>query len=151
MAQLLSPVCTDLLKFQSSVLSSRSRHFSAKTSGAASSWCLRKRRSSSSIGRLRVATEDASSLSTGDVADDYYAVLGLVKFVTLYNIHPKKVPTLSLSLCFGSVFNNSFQMRHQKRSRKLIASWPSNTTPTRTPMTKPPRRSSRKRPKPTRY
>lgn len=122
MAQLLSPVCTDLLKFQSSVLSSRSStsRFSAKTSGAASSWCLRKRRSSSSIGRLRVATEDASSLSTGDVADDYYAVLGLVKFVTLYNIHPKKVPTLSLSLCFGSVFNNSFQMRHQKRSRKLI-------------------------------
>lgn len=99
MAQLLSPVCTDLLKFQSSVLSSRSRHLSAKTSGAAaSSWCLRKRRSSGSIGRLRVATEDASSLSTGDVADDYYAVLGLVKFVTLYNIHPKKVLTLSLSL-----------------------------------------------------
>jgi hypothetical protein len=28
---------------------------------------------------LRVATEDASSLSTGDVADDYYAVLGLVR------------------------------------------------------------------------
>ncbi|KAF3557307.1 hypothetical protein F2Q69_00010557 [Brassica cretica] len=83
MAQLLSPVCTDLLKFQSSVLSSRSRHLSAKTSGAAaSSWCLRKRRSSGSIGRLRVATEDASSLSTGDVADDYYAVLGLLPDAT---------------------------------------------------------------------
>lgn len=80
MAQLLSPVCTDLLKFQSSLLSSRSR-FSAKTSGATSSWCLPAytgRRRSGSIGRLRVATEDASSLSTGDVADDYYAVLGLV-------------------------------------------------------------------------
>ncbi|XP_013636875.1 PREDICTED: uncharacterized protein LOC106342477 [Brassica oleracea var. oleracea] len=85
MAQLLSPVCTDLLKFQNSVFSSRSStsRFSAKTSGAAaSSWCLRKRRSSGSIGRLRVATEDASSLSTGDVADDYYAVLGLLPDAT---------------------------------------------------------------------
>uniref|UniRef100_A0A0D3BZN1 J domain-containing protein n=3 Tax=Brassica TaxID=3705 RepID=A0A0D3BZN1_BRAOL len=35
-----------------------------------------------SIGRLRVATEDASSLSTGDVADDYYAVLGLLPDAT---------------------------------------------------------------------
>lgn len=83
MAQLLSPVCTDLLKFQNSLLSSRSSasRFSAKTSGGASSWCspaYAGRRRSGAIARLRVATEDASSLSTGDVADDYYAVLGLV-------------------------------------------------------------------------
>lgn len=82
MAQLLSPVCTDLLKFRNSILSSRSGapRFPAKTSGA-SSWCLPAyagRRRSGAIGRLRVATEDAASLFTGDVADDYYSVLGLV-------------------------------------------------------------------------
>lgn len=88
MAQILSPVCTDLLKFQSSVLSSRSgvSRFSAKTTGASSSWGLPRyagKRRSGSNGRLRVATEDASSLFTGDVADDYYAVLGLVSLSDL--------------------------------------------------------------------
>ncbi|XP_010506112.1 PREDICTED: uncharacterized protein LOC104782785 isoform X1 [Camelina sativa] len=89
MAQILSPVCTDLLKFQNSVVSSRSgasSRFSAKTTaGASSSWGLPRyagKKRSGSIGRLRVATEDASSLSTGDVADDYYAVLGLLPDAT---------------------------------------------------------------------
>ncbi|EOA27425.1 hypothetical protein CARUB_v10023558mg [Capsella rubella] len=87
MAQILSPVCTDLLKFQNSVRSSRSgaSRFSPKTTGASSSWGLPRfagKRRSGSIGRLRVATEDASSLSTGDVADDYYAVLGLLPDAT---------------------------------------------------------------------
>ncbi|AEC10164.1 putative 3Fe-4S ferredoxin, DnaJ domain, 4Fe-4S ferredoxin-type, iron-sulfur binding protein [Arabidopsis thaliana] len=88
MAQILSPVCTDLLKFQNSALSSRSGaspRFSAKTTGASSSWYLPRyagKRRTDSIGRLRVATEDASSLSTGDVADDYYAVLGLLPDAT---------------------------------------------------------------------
>ncbi|XP_010554518.1 PREDICTED: uncharacterized protein LOC104824189 [Tarenaya hassleriana] len=84
MAQLLSPVCTDLLKLQNPVLSSRSSpwRFPAKTHGG-SSWCFSsfpgRRRSGI---RLRVATEDPASLFTDDVADDYYAVLGLLPDAT---------------------------------------------------------------------
>ncbi|VVA96339.1 unnamed protein product [Arabis nemorensis] len=86
MAQLLCPVCTDLLKFHNSSPSSRSgaSRFSAKSSGA-SSWCLPAyagNRRNGAIGRLRVATKDAASLSTGDVTDDYYSVLGLLPDAT---------------------------------------------------------------------
>ena len=77
-AQLLTPVCIDVLKLQNPSLNS----FSSR-----SSWRLLDNNSSSlslmghsskrrSCGRARVTAED--SASTDAIADDYYAVLGLV-------------------------------------------------------------------------
>lgn len=77
-AQLLTPVCTDALKFQNPLLNS----FSARSSRR-----LLPNNSSSlslvghggkirSCGRVRIATEE--SATTDSIADDYYAVLGLV-------------------------------------------------------------------------
>ncbi|KAK4776600.1 hypothetical protein SAY86_005288 [Trapa natans] len=81
MAQMLSPVCTEAFKLQtpSSSLTSRGlcRGFS-RTSGSISSSGMigrggAKRRACT---RVQVATEDPSSIDA--VADDYYAVLGLL-------------------------------------------------------------------------
>ena len=80
MAQLLSPVCTEALKFQNPLL--------LNTTCSRSSWSiLEKIRTPWTVvggaakrrrgcGRVRVATDN--SASTNSVADDYYEVLGLV-------------------------------------------------------------------------
>lgn len=76
MAQLLSPVCTEAIKVQSPSLLSPWRSF-AKPSG---SYGAIGRGGGGggrrSCGNLKVAARD--SASTEAVADDYYAVLGLV-------------------------------------------------------------------------
>ena len=80
MAKLLSPVCTEVLKFQNPLL--------LNTTCSRSSWSiLEKIRTPWTVvggaakrrrgcGRVRVATDN--SASTNSVADDYYEVLGLV-------------------------------------------------------------------------
>lgn len=80
MAHLLSPVYTEALKLHNPLLNLCSR----------SSWPILSRTSSPmkfgnhggkrrGFARVRVAAEDSTSL-TDAVADDYYAVLGLVLF-----------------------------------------------------------------------
>lgn len=78
MAQILSPVRMEALKFQHPVLNQASRIPSF--SRTSSSWNLIGRGANRrAFSRIKVATEDSSS-----VADDYYAVLGLVMFRSLY-------------------------------------------------------------------
>ncbi|KAI4319739.1 hypothetical protein MLD38_033303 [Melastoma candidum] len=78
MAQLLSPVCTDALRFQD---------FSSVTHPYSSSTC--RALSSRTSGRLRrrgfpsvKAAAGVSPSSSDTVADDYYAVLGLLPDAT---------------------------------------------------------------------
>ncbi|XP_065852090.1 chaperone protein dnaJ C76, chloroplastic [Euphorbia lathyris] len=71
MAQLLSPVCTDGLKIQNQWLKLGSRSLPKSTASPR----IPKPRSSD-FGRLRVATDDSP------VAEDYYAVLGLLPDAT---------------------------------------------------------------------
>ncbi|XP_062153077.1 chaperone protein dnaJ C76, chloroplastic isoform X2 [Alnus glutinosa] len=82
MAQLLSPVCTDALKFQNPVFNMCSRSSRGMLSKTTTPWTVlgrgAKRRRS---GRVRVATED-SLPSTEAAAEDYYAVLGLLPDAT---------------------------------------------------------------------
>ena len=80
MAQLLSPVCTEALKFQNPLLlnttcsrSSWSILEKIRTPWAVVGGAAKRRRG---CGRVRVATDN--SASTNSVADDYYEVLGLV-------------------------------------------------------------------------
>lgn len=73
MAQLLSPVCTEAIKVQSPSLLSPWRSF-AKPSG--SYGAIGRGGGRRSCGNLKVAARD--SASTEAVADDYYAVLGLL-------------------------------------------------------------------------
>lgn len=81
MAQLLSPVCAEALKFQNPLLSMCSISSCRTVAKIRTTWTVDggggggKRRGS---GRLRVATE--GSASTEAIAEDYYAVLGLVTF-----------------------------------------------------------------------
>ncbi|KAJ6680329.1 DNAJ HEAT SHOCK AMINO-TERMINAL DOMAIN PROTEIN, partial [Salix purpurea] len=74
MAQLISPVCTDALKIKKP-----SNFFNTSSRGKTTSWSVlnSKRRD---LGRVRVATD--SSASSDAVADDYYAVLGLLPDAT---------------------------------------------------------------------
>lgn len=75
MAQLLSPVCTDTLKFQNPSPKFYSRN----------QWSLLSRNNVSlghggrrkGSGRIKVASDNSSV--TEDYADDYYSVLGLVR------------------------------------------------------------------------
>lgn len=83
-AQLLTLVCTDALKLQNPSLSSFSSRSSRRLlANNSSSLSLMGHSSKRRIcGRMRVTAED--SASTDAIADDYYAVLGLVnlfKFV----------------------------------------------------------------------
>lgn len=81
MAQLLSPVYTEPLKL----------HNPSPNLCYRSSWCMPKNSTPLNFAthngkrrgcsRVRVAAEE--SFSTTDVADDYYAVLGLVMYHTL--------------------------------------------------------------------
>lgn len=79
MAQLLSPVCTESLKFQNPLLNVGSLSSWRMLERIRTPWTVvgrgAKRRSTV---RLRVATD--GSASTEAVAEDYYAVLGLVIF-----------------------------------------------------------------------
>lgn len=79
MAQLLSPVCTDTLKFQNPVNSFCSRNIYSRVAKKSVKWSSYRGRRKNS-GRIRVASQD--SVSNRDIADDYYAVLGLVIFQT---------------------------------------------------------------------
>ncbi|EEF32177.1 expressed protein, putative [Ricinus communis] len=77
MTQSMSPVCTDGLKIQNQwlILGSNSRLIPSKTN---SPWSNKGRSPlSSGFRRIKVATSDSSS-----VADDYYAVLGLLPDAT---------------------------------------------------------------------
>ncbi|KAI6673146.1 hypothetical protein NL676_001052 [Syzygium grande] len=80
MAQLMSSVCMDVLKFQNPVMSLCSRG-PCRVSAKAGAWnppgCGARRRA---CGRVKVATDDSASLYS--VADDYYAVLGLLPDAT---------------------------------------------------------------------
>ncbi|KAF7851212.1 hypothetical protein BT93_L4313 [Corymbia citriodora subsp. variegata] len=80
MAQLMSSVCTDALKFQNPVLSLCLRS-PCRVPAKAGAWnplgCGARRRA---CGRVKVATDDSASLDS--VADDYYAVLGLLPDAT---------------------------------------------------------------------
>ncbi|KAJ1388947.1 DnaJ domain containing protein [Sesbania bispinosa] len=83
MSQLLSPVCAEALKIQNPSLSLCSRSSWGMLAKVPSSHCTfvtnsGKRRS---CGSLRVAAEDSVS-PTDTVADDYYAVLGLLPDAT---------------------------------------------------------------------
>lgn len=73
MAQLLSPVCTDAIKLQPPILLSPWRSFS-KPSGSCGA--IARGAGRRSCGSLKVTARD--SASTEAVADDYYAVLGLL-------------------------------------------------------------------------
>lgn len=75
MAQLLSPVCTDTLKFPNPLPNFHSRNQWSLFPGNNGIWSINRKRKVS--GRVRV-TSEKSSVSE-DYADDYYAVLGLVR------------------------------------------------------------------------
>ncbi|XP_059451068.1 chaperone protein dnaJ C76, chloroplastic-like [Corylus avellana] len=81
MAQLLSPVCTEALKFQNPLFNLCSRSSWGMLSKITTPWTVlgrgAKRRGS---GRVRVATE--GSPSTQSIAEDYYGVLGLLPDAT---------------------------------------------------------------------
>ncbi|XWS30054.1 hypothetical protein CRYUN_Cryun24cG0085200 [Craigia yunnanensis] len=81
MAQLLSPVCTDALKLYNPSLNICKRSSWKDMAKGGTSWSLMghggKRRG---CGRVKVATGD--SASTDSLADDYYAVLGLLPDAT---------------------------------------------------------------------
>ncbi|XP_022740271.1 chaperone protein dnaJ C76, chloroplastic-like [Durio zibethinus] len=81
MAQLLSPVCTDALKLYNPSLNMCKRSSCKAMAKAGTSWSLLghggKRRG---CGRVKVTTGD--SASTDSLADDYYAVLGLLPYAT---------------------------------------------------------------------
>lgn len=79
MARLLSPVCADTLKFQNPVNSFCSRNIYSRVAKKSVKWSSYRGRRKNS-GRIRVASQD--SVSNRDIADDYYAVLGLVIFQT---------------------------------------------------------------------
>ncbi|KAL5573790.1 hypothetical protein UlMin_023387 [Ulmus minor] len=77
MAQLLSPLCAEALKFQNPLVNSCSRtpcRVLARTSGSVSFMGHAGRRKG--FGRVKAAAND--SASTNAVADDYYEVLGLL-------------------------------------------------------------------------
>ncbi|KAJ9147137.1 hypothetical protein P3X46_029330 [Hevea brasiliensis] len=76
MTQLLSSVCTDVLKIQNPLIKIGSRLLPKTNTATPWSWNW-KRRSSSGFGRHRVATNESPP-----VADDYYAVLGLLPDAT---------------------------------------------------------------------
>ncbi|XP_051125611.1 chaperone protein dnaJ C76, chloroplastic [Andrographis paniculata] len=79
MAQLMSPVSTHILKFQNSRYSLRPRYECPNLVGNwwRSSHCGRKKH----LRRIRAASQD-SAASREEVADDYYAVLGLLPDAT---------------------------------------------------------------------
>lgn len=89
MAQLLSPVCTDPIKFQNTKLLSCSRNNNNNnrfgSSNSSSSSIMRGRnqnRSRRLSTRVKVATDDPIPLLPDALADDYYAVLGLLPDAT---------------------------------------------------------------------
>lgn len=106
-AQLLTPVCTDALKLQNPSLSSF---------GSGSSWRLLANNSSSlslmrhsskrrSCGRARVTAED--SAATDAIADDYYAVLGLLPDATPEQI--KKAYYNCMKACHPDLSGNDLE------------------------------------------
>lgn len=75
MAQLLSPVCADALKFQNPLNGFCPRNrcpMIGKNSVRWSSFGGRRK----GVGRIKAASQESASYE--DVADDYYSVLGLV-------------------------------------------------------------------------
>lgn len=76
MAQLLSPVFTEALKFQNPLLPPSTWRVLARTSSINSLSLMGHAGKRRACGRVRVATE--GSTSVGALADDYYSVLGLV-------------------------------------------------------------------------
>ncbi|CAL5403833.1 unnamed protein product [Camellia sinensis] len=81
MAQLLSPVCTDPLKFQNPLQSFCPRSGWALLANNSVSWrMIAHGRRRKGFGRVRVATGDSARSEA--VADDYYALLGLLPDAT---------------------------------------------------------------------
>ncbi|CAN4105079.1 unnamed protein product [Withania somnifera] len=81
MAQLLSPVCTDSLKLQSPFQCLSSRSYKWTILGNNQNWSLMGRKRGRGLGRIKVAYQDSAAASE-DIADDYYAVLGLLPDAT---------------------------------------------------------------------
>ncbi|KAI3465853.1 hypothetical protein Pfo_022516 [Paulownia fortunei] len=77
MAQLLPPVCTDRVKFQNPVQIFCSRDRFPLLGKNCVNWSGGRRKG---LGRMRVASQDSASYE--DIADDYYAVLGLLPDAT---------------------------------------------------------------------
>ncbi|CAM8887989.1 unnamed protein product [Rhodiola kirilowii] len=87
MSQLLSPVCTEALKFQSPLFKVCAFSRYSVFPCSAGSWRVlglggHSGRRKRGFGKLRVATDDPVSSSLDAVADDYYAVLGLLPDAT---------------------------------------------------------------------
>ncbi|XP_068667292.1 chaperone protein dnaJ C76, chloroplastic-like [Aristolochia californica] len=76
MAQLLSPVCTDTLKFQNPVLFHTKDRWWRPAKGNQAMISARRRDS-----RVKAAVEDYS-VGQNEISDDYYAVLGLLPDAT---------------------------------------------------------------------
>ncbi|KAK6134384.1 hypothetical protein DH2020_031873 [Rehmannia glutinosa] len=79
MAQLLSPVCTDTIKFQNPLQSFSPRNKYPILGRNSVNWSSHggKRKG---LGRMRVTSQESASYE--DMADDYYAVLGLLPDAT---------------------------------------------------------------------
>lgn len=106
MAQLLSPVCGDTIKFHSHAHKflprKKQRFLSNNNSTCASSHGERLR----GFGRIRVAYQDsaAAAASAEDVSDDYYAVLGLLPDATTEEI--KKAYYNCMKACHPDLTGN---------------------------------------------
>jgi hypothetical protein len=120
MAQLLSPVCTEALNFQNPLFNLCSRSSWGMLSKITTPWTVlgrgAKRRGS---GRVRVASED--SPSTQSVAEDYYAVLGLVMFqkTHFFIVCIKRKPTFYV-LRFSFLSDKYTPLKLEKYKRKNV-------------------------------
>lgn len=85
MAQLLTPVCTDPFKLQNPVHNFNA--FSSRSSRSVFStrchkWRVMGQNRSRGSTRVKAVADDSIGM-VDEVADDYYAVLGLVIFITI--------------------------------------------------------------------
>ncbi|KAL2483434.1 DNAJ heat shock N-terminal domain-containing protein [Forsythia ovata] len=104
MAQLLSPICTDTLKFQNPVNNFCSRNRYSRVAKRSVNWSSYGGRRNNS-GRIRVTYHD--SVSYEDTADDYYAVLGLLPDATPEQI--KKAYYNCMKACHPDLSGNDPQ------------------------------------------
>ncbi|XP_021273921.1 uncharacterized protein LOC110409032 isoform X2 [Herrania umbratica] len=103
MAQLLSPVCTDALKLHNPSLNMCKRSSWKATAKSGASWSVMGRGGQRrGCGRVKVAT--GNSASTDSLADDYYAVLGLLPDARLEEI--KKAYYNCMKACHPDLSGN---------------------------------------------
>ncbi|PIN22892.1 Molecular chaperone (DnaJ superfamily) [Handroanthus impetiginosus] len=102
MAQLLSPVCTDTLKFQNPLQSFSPRNRFPILGKNSVSWSGHGGRRKS-VGRMRAAYKE-SAPAYEEIADDYYAVLGLLPDATPEQI--KKAYYSCMKACHPDLSGN---------------------------------------------